>query len=283
MFHIERGGKKNIRVLGLVGIFYGKICLYNYNMIKSPISYVGSKRRELEIIKENEPPNFTKIVDAFGGGGSVALGYLNSLEKVIYNDLFYPIANLFNILKSEEETQKLIDDYNNLPIDKETFLIQKAQMFENTLAFVYTTLNSFRQFHGSFQPTAYKANRSIDHFINYPELLSNLEVRNQNATDLIKEFQYDEGAFIYCDPPYLDKNLHNPYMHKDVNCIEIIKNIMDDPKTKCKIMLHVNFEGYTYDVLQKYMKCYYESSYNASLRANGKKYHKRYQLIACNY
>ena len=58
---------------------------------------------------------------------------------------------------------------------------------------------------------------------------------------------------------------------------------MDDPKTKCKIMLHVNFEGFTFDVLQKYIKCYYESNYNASIRANGKKYHKRYQLIACNY
>ena len=71
------------------------------------ISYQGSKRKELKIIKKYQPKSFDELIDVFGGGANVSLGYLQENYKVQYNDVLSSMCGLLKILKDEDKTDKL--------------------------------------------------------------------------------------------------------------------------------------------------------------------------------
>ena len=50
------------------------------------VSYQGSKRKELERIKQHEPKKFRIFVDVFGGGANVTLYYLKRNIETIYTN-----------------------------------------------------------------------------------------------------------------------------------------------------------------------------------------------------
>ena len=99
--------------------------------LQAPISYQGSKRKETHLIKQFEPkgadasqPPYKTIIDAYGGGGSVSLYYLQNNEhkaNIIYNDLSQDMARLFITLKDQDETKKFIQELIHIPISKEEF------------------------------------------------------------------------------------------------------------------------------------------------------------------
>jgi hypothetical protein len=62
-------------------------------------------------------------------------------------------------------------------------------------------------------------------------------------------------------------------------------DILKDPSYVCKIMLHIEFLGYTYDSLKDYMVHYYPKSYNLRTGSgiDKKRFYQKYIMIACNY
>ena len=53
----------------------------------SPVAFFGSKRKEVQHIEKNQPQNFNKFIDVFGGGGNVALYYHQQGHITSYNDI----------------------------------------------------------------------------------------------------------------------------------------------------------------------------------------------------
>jgi len=92
--------------------------------LQAPISYKGSKRQELKYIKLYEPKQFKKIVDVFGGGGSVFLYYMQeyklSEQTAHYNDINPTLVQLFTFLHNENDINYLLAQLKLLPINEET-------------------------------------------------------------------------------------------------------------------------------------------------------------------
>jgi site-specific DNA-adenine methylase len=260
-------------------------------MIKTPFPYQGSKRKELPLIEKYQPEEFDKVIDAFGGGGSVSLFYEQTFEvNVIYNEIDKGIVDLFKTLQDEKKTQNLIQEVKALPINNETFR-EKQNDLDNPANFLYCVSVGFRGNPRSGVINMRKNNQGI-YVVNkliglseklsiFPPIVKNITILNMNAIDLIKKYANDEYAFIYCDPPYMNKHGTNVYSRFEMKDLEELFKIFLDKKTKAKMMLHIDFSGWTYDKLKDHIVHYYPSNYN--IGKNGITYHKSYQLIACNY
>ena len=263
------------------------------NYLYAPFQYIGSKRRELEIIDKHAPPEFNLVIDAFGGGGSVSLFYEQKKPeaKIIYNDVAKGLTTLFKIMQDEKQIKELCDWFNVQPVTNEV-LREYQKDLADPCKFLYCLKRGFRGIPTSSMINMRKTNgvNAANHdkldsaeLLKYLSHYQRMTILNQNAIDLIKEHKDNPNAFIYLDPPYLDKGTYNGcYDRFELKDIHEIISILKDPSTKAKIMLHIDFSGYTYDVLKDHMKTYYPSNYNVTY-LDGKKYHKRYQMIATNY
>lgn len=94
-------------------------CEVDSSAIKTPVNYTGSKHTTLPDIMKHFPKDYDRVVDLFGGGGSVSATILdrNPLCKVIYNDINKQLTSLmdfFYINKPAdiiERVENVIDKY----------------------------------------------------------------------------------------------------------------------------------------------------------------------------
>lgn len=269
-------------------------------MLHAPIPYQGSKRRELDIIEKYQPQEFDKVIDAFGGGGSVSLFYLQSyvLDKVVYNDAHEALCNMFVALKSVAGTTKIQSEIRAIPMTKTEYvrLHEKgiAGLTPAELYFKYRT--AMRGIIGSNAPSRMKKKtyavdeidgfnlKLVDDLAKYPAVLKDLTVENKNALDLIEEYKDDEYAFIYCDPPYLSNKIDNS-SYASVNVDDLLKlsKVLNNPEYKCKIMLHIDFSGWLYMNFKDKIRHIYPTNYNVRHGKSKNGVVRDYQAIVTNY
>ena len=91
--------------------------------LKSPIIFTGSKAREIQNIDKAKPKSFNKVVDVFGGGGSVSLHFLQSMKdiEVHYNDKNQDLFQLFSSLKDEKKVEQIFKEIVQIPVSFEIF------------------------------------------------------------------------------------------------------------------------------------------------------------------
>ena len=274
-------------------------------MLSNPISYQGSKRRETHIIEEYQPKRFNKVVDVFGGGGSVSLFYIQNYNncQVHYNDISPDLTLLFEVLKDHDKTKKVVDHMHKLKSSKEDFIKRQKELKEayeknqpSLINFLYCTSYGFsgNMFSGTVTMENGKPRRVKDFskFLKYPDVIKDLHITKLDALDVIEQYKNDEYAFLYLDPPYLQKGTNNnAYRNMSVDLLNAIFSIIKNKDYKCRIMLHIDFSGWVYAEMKDYIKYYYPPTYNMrstkSLKnsdtGDGKSYHKRYSALICNY
>ena len=266
------------------------------NILFSPIAFFGSKRKEVHHIENNQPLNFNKFIDVFGGGGNVALYYHQKGHKTIYNDIHKPLTDLMHIIQSPEKSEELINKVKNLDvgIDKEKIKLVRDNYINTPTIEYYLLLlrysmrgmvySGLLQYRKDKKTGTYKQETRGDYtkIRNYPPLFENnkMIVTNNNYIDVINKYKDDENAFLYLDPPYLSTNCGNYagvfFVFEDITNIN---NIMNDDHYKCKIMLHIEFLGYTYSMFKNQLKHYYPKRYEIQ----NKNIYQRYIMIATNY
>lgn len=256
---------------------------------KPPLSYMGSKVQELDKIINNLPLNFNKFIDVFGGGGSVSLAMLQEYptKQIFYNDVDKEMAELFEILKSKDKTKKLINDINDI---RSTIKNNRREIFDS---YVYPDLpkrfylakTGFRGNHMNHLPNLRdgkldSVNFDLSYLTKYNnKMLQRLKITNNDCFEVIEQYRNDEDAILYMDPPYISTS-QNQYKNKfSVAQIERIAQIFKDKTVKCKLMLHIEFIGYTYHLFHDYLKVYYPKRYNLET----KPMYKKYIMIATNY
>ena len=79
-------------------------------MIKSPINYMGSKRRLLKQILPLFPDNINTFYDLFAGGGTVSLN--TQAKQIYYNDLDKNLSHMFIALSTLSDFE--VDVVENL-------------------------------------------------------------------------------------------------------------------------------------------------------------------------
>ncbi len=268
--------------------------------LPAPISYRGSKARDIPQITQYLPAEFDKtcdkFIDVFGGGGSVFLHYLQQQPDLptVYNDIDPTLCDLFNILKSKERTAELNEwlAVQNYDLDEwkrrsEAYRANPADIRER----LYLKALAFRGDESSKCPNMRKVDgelildkRATIKFPDYSPILArdNFTVTQMPALDVIAKYADDEHAFLYLDPPYLATDIAT-YTQTNAKDIHKLFDIMHDPAIKCKLMLHIEFIGYTFAGLHKVMKHYYPRRYSMSSTKVGAELYSPYIMIATNY
>ena len=252
--------------------------------MKAPIAYQGSKRKELNYIKQYEPKHFDLFVDVFGGGGSVSMFYIQQNKKVRYNDLNKGLNDLFNILQNTDKIKELQNELSNINNTEEVFY----EIFDSKsscLRMLYLTKHCFRGVINRRLPNKDKQGNMIikdlsyKKLLNYPEILKKDFIStNNNYKKLLEEYKDNENVFLYLDPPYVSKknDYEGDFNIKDIEYIKDYLNIC-----KCKVMLHIDYTGYTRETFEKYYKYGYSVKYGCN--QSNKDIYSKYHLIATNY
>ena len=251
------------------------------------IAYQGSKKKECKIIKEHQPKQFNEIIDVFGGGANVTLSYLKDGDKVHFNDILSSMCGLLTILKDNDKIDELIKEYNEVVknnteekfykiFDKEIIISEEARL-------IYLSTSCFRGMLTSRMPNCRKGVlakcKKIEYYKKFPELLKSLTITNKDYKDILEQYKNDSNKFLYLDPPYVSKNTNDYGVEFTVKDLIYIKKFMGE--CKCKVMLHIDFTGYTYDLFKQYIKHYYSVKYE--MGGSKKNIYGKYHIILCNY
>jgi len=256
----------------------------------SIVSYQGSKRKELDFINKWEPTEFQTVVDVFGGGANVSMFYLNRNINTIYNDINSDMVQLLKVLRSKKNTAQLIIDYNKLRLNNSIELFYK--IFDNLIdmtpecRFVYLCSNCFLGCFTKRTPkTLHKKLiqcKKIEYFEKFESKLINLEnIFNEDYKIILDKYRDMQDHFLYLDPPYLDNTSRAYNVTFTIADLEYIKSFM--ATCKCKVMLHLEFTGWTYYTFKKMIRETYPVHYNMTGKTKIQTLYNKYHCIITNY
>lgn len=188
----------------------------------SPLNYQGGKYDLVDFIKNNLPnENIQRFIDVFGGGYSVGANI--EAEQIIYNDFNFIVARLLECFKNTDTAElvryitrtvkryklepgakeaylKLRDKYNATPLDR-----RDLKMLYVLIMYGFNQQIRFN--------SSYDCNNPVGPAGFNDVMLSKLisfcrRMQEQNllicSGDFEKMEQYfEDGTFLYCDPPYL--------------------------------------------------------------------------------
>lgn len=188
----------------------------------SPLNYQGGKYDLVDFIKNNLPnENIQRFIDVFGGGYSVGVNI--EAEQIIYNDFNFIVARLLECFKNTDTAElvryitrtvkryklepgakeaylKLRDKYNATPLDR-----RDLKMLYVLIMYGFNQQIRFN--------SSYDCNNPVGPAGFNDVMLSKLisfcrRMQEQNllicSGDFEKMEQYfEDGTFLYCDPPYL--------------------------------------------------------------------------------
>lgn len=203
--------------------------------------YVGNKRQELKFLNTfgfaNLIENVDIIIDAFCGSCAFAFQFWYFYErgrddkkyKYILNDNNNLLTELLTILKSPEDTEKLLSDIELYlkTIDKEKYLAIRKNKNINIIE--YVILNScYNQRVGIYdEKSTYKAHLIINKIRNAPIINflreADITITNTNGETVYDAHKNNKNCLIYCDPPYLN-SCNAYYRDTNMNIYEYIFN-----------------------------------------------------------
>ena len=190
--------------------------------IKSPLNYVGGKFKLLKEILPLFPDKINTFVDLFGCGFNVGINV--NAGHIIYNDISEPVVELLDYIKGKDiedllqEIDGYIEKYNLSKENREGFLALREDYNsgERTPIKFYTLLcyafnnqirfNKNNEYNMPFGKDRSSFNPTLrQKFIDFVEVLHSKDCCFMNIS--FDEFNFDEfdnGDFVYCDPPYFN-------------------------------------------------------------------------------
>ena len=189
--------------------------------MKPIVKYQGGKSKELPLIKQLLPNQFTRVVEPFCGGAAVSfgLGYNSlmsdinrdviNLYSVVANESLYPNLQVrVNELKTlehddlEREFYAARDVINSLWESSNTYTRALSYIILRQLCFSgmerYNAKGEFNVPFGHYK--RFSCNLSPDH---HEYLKRNCSFRYGSFVDLFD--QIDANDFVFIDPPYLER------------------------------------------------------------------------------
>jgi len=186
----------------------------------SPLNYIGSKEKVIDIIKNEFPSNINTFYDLFAGGFNVGIN--SNANKIVYNDLNFIVKDLVKMFKDENPVQiikyikKIIKKYKLGKNEKDPYTILRSDYNKQSPAnrdsrHLYTIIlygfqqqirfNSKHEFNNPVGQSSFNINIE-EKIISFSQKL-----RNSNVEFFAEDFSnftdFGENDFVYCDPPYL--------------------------------------------------------------------------------
>lgn len=234
------------------------------------IPYSGNKRQEVEKINEHvNLDNITTIVEPFCGSCAFSY-YISTLYpkkfNYVLNDNNEYLIQIFNILKSDEETKKLEQRINNYCFDENNIFCDKNKYNNiDDKLLKYIIHHKYYTIRAGLYPIK---NRPKNKFVfeEYPFTKfirsENISIRNNDAIEIYKKYKNNKNCFIFLDPPYL-QCCNDFYLDSNTNIYEYLN---DNPikKEKSKIMLVLEKNWIINLLFNNYEKIEYDKKYECS-------------------
>lgn len=209
---------------------------------KSPVTRVGNKSSILHILYALFPRKFKRIIDVFGGSGSVLLGNPEPPPFEVYNDFDRNLVNLFRCMKTRTlavirelgfcnlnsredfnalrdffEHEEFHDEYLDEELELTRIMLPKPEAEElielrTRLAHDYDVRRaamylkmlrySYASSGKSFACQPFDIRKLFRLIRQMEDRLQDVVVENQDFQTLIKHYDRRD-AFFYCDPPYV--------------------------------------------------------------------------------
>ena len=187
---------------------------YSTSTVRSPLRYVGSKRRLAKAICQFMPAHRC-YVEPFGGSAAVLLAKCVSPVEV-YNDFDETLVNFFRVCRTDHA--RLVDALRLLPYARSTFekwkrepLSQVADPFERALRYFYLNRVSFGAMQqgagtisfgfGAVASPSQAYARSIEFIPSFARRIMTTQIDNRHWSDVIDAYDRPSTIF-YIDPPY---------------------------------------------------------------------------------
>jgi len=254
-------------------------------------SYQGGKKKEIPIIINHLPETKDKIIDVFGGGGSVVISLLsnNIFDSGQYNDINPKIVKIWDLLYNKpEELDNMIKNYPKMSNEEIIKFIKTSEDNDNICDFLARGKYGFRGIRSSKTIDTTRELKNISEYFDpiaynkkYLENID-LEITNLDFKDVMNKYKDDETAFLYLDPPYVSDKIKEYQYCFTVQNINWIYDFMES--CKCKVMLNIDYTGFTREKFNKFFKYAYNVKYD--LNADSKKkaqVYDKYHLILANY
>lgn len=189
--------------------------------MNSFISWIGGKKALRDEILARFPLNYSRYIEAFGGGGWVLFHKPAGNDFEVYNDLNPNLVNLYRCVR--EHPEEFIEELTYSLNSRADFEYMRKTLKSGT------EIPDIRRAAYFYQLIRYSYASSVDSFggqphsmwSNFPLIreacarLQKVVIENKDFEKLIR--QYDRpDAFFYCDPPYF----HTEDYYDDVNFTE---------------------------------------------------------------
>ena len=189
--------------------------------LKPLVKYQGGKGKELPLIKQLLPPQFSRVVEPFCGGAAVSFGLGH---PALMSDINRDVINLYSVVANDElypQLQLKVEYIKGLEHDDlqvEFYAAREAinqpwdcvDQLQRALAYIivrqlcfsgmerYNSKGEFNVPFGHYK--RFSCNLSPDH---HNFLKNNCILRYGSFVDLFEQINADD--FIFIDPPYLER------------------------------------------------------------------------------
>ena len=232
--------------------------------IKSPLNYTGGKYKLLPQIIPEFPNNINTFVDVFGGGFNVGIN-VNS-DKVIYNDIITPLADLMVAFKENnindilEYIDTTIKEFDLSKTNKEAFYnfrnyynYESDNVLDLFVLSCFCFNHSIRFNNGIFNQAA-GTNRSHytknikNNLIRFKDKIDNMNLTILNKS--FKELNYNNDSFYYFDPPYILTDAAYVKYWNELSENRLL-NILSENNFQFALSNVIEYDGKTNDLLKK--------------------------------
>lgn len=256
-------------------------------LLRPPFAWAGSKWREISFIAPYFPGDCSTLVESCAGMGAVSIYCLQArpeFKKILVNDTNKALVKFYKTMKKKDSVKNLITELRSMPMKEATLKSNKyssvAMLYfrsRATLLSKGTTVKRYKTESGEWK--AEEVFKRLEKLYKYIPLYNKLTATSVDIIEVFKRYHDDENVFIYCDPPYLTTKV-DEYYNGQLFTTDKLDYIVSALKTaKCKIMLNLDFNGYTFLKYHEFIKAIYPVSYSNNTTALYQKYH----MVITNY
>ena len=232
--------------------------------MRSPLGYPGGKRRLWPYLEPYLPSDLELLVSPFIGGGAIELACTGKGIRIEGYDNFEPLTNFWNhFIQNSENLIDLVIEmypltfdlklyYHNTQLKKGSFDPHGNPLTDQQRAAIYFCINkqSFRGWGLARPPSRCEELKPISFFDKY-KIWQNEYIKVKHS-DYVPVIENSNGAFMYCDPPYVEKEyFYGAYENKSTFDHENLSRLLHDTDSKWILsygdhpLIRELYKGYT--------------------------------------
>lgn len=265
--------------------------------------YFGGKAKFAKNVVSCIPDDYLSWYELFVGGGSITFNREkpDSCINEVINDYDKTITNFYRVL-SGKDGERLINELKSRGISEEIF--EEAHMYVECFGDgiegedFYVALDTYKEIAASFSAMRKNFARGRKESVyrnaieyNLPlirrRLQTGIEIRNENALDILDSIKEDKGAFVYLDPPYLMKLRNGKGYRIEMEEFEHEWLMEILQKCKCRVLLSGYRDEYGENLYDSYLIPYgyrvYQLCEVTKSCQSAEEKSKGIEYIWCNY